>query len=276
MHVVHSWALSCGAPRIPSMHVSTSRIHSMHVKHTGPLPCMWGTSDPPMDVGHWAPSHACGVLPLPAGEAGWGHRAPTAGPRYSGRPAPRRRRLPPPGTSRPARDRRAQRAAARIEAGPMEHAFHAALHRIDRPADSSKSPAAAVLQRVQLAVEVDHHDAGAGHLSKAVFISPGSSWPWCTRRSGLAHALGSGAFQGSQPQVVAQQDAEALVAVGERLVAAGAATALVPGDQRLAQVDRPCASIAGPILARDALAFSQQAAAEPPPCNSGRTANMPK
>src|SRR5690606_3739760 len=67
--------------------------------------------------------------------------------------------------------RRAQRAAvAHVEAGPMEHAFHAALHRID-PAGRQLEVlvAAAVLQRVQLAVEVDHHDAGAGHLVEGGF-----------------------------------------------------------------------------------------------------------
>src|SRR5690606_10084908 len=68
-----------------------------------------------------------------------------------------------------------------------------------------------------------------------------------------------------EPQVVAQRDAEALVAVGERLVAAGAAVAaaLVPGDQRLAQVDHGHAHPSqAPVLARDALAFGQQAAAQ--------------
>src|SRR5690606_16148710 len=59
--------------------------------------------------------------------------------------------------------RRAQRASVtHVEAGAVQHALHAALGRIDLSRRQLEVlVAAAVLERVQVAVEVDHHDAGA-------------------------------------------------------------------------------------------------------------------
>src|SRR5690606_9647750 len=62
-----------------------------------------------------------------------------------------------------------------------------------------------------------------------------------------------------------QGPTEALVAVGERLVPTGrlVAPAVVPGDQLLAHLDHGQLQAAGtPLLARDALALLEHAAAE--------------
>src|SRR3546814_768218 len=72
-------------------------------------------------------------------------------------------------------------------------------------------------------------------------------------------------FEDLEAQVVAFGDAEALVAVRERLVVAGAAVAaaLVEGDQFVADVDHGHAHVGQPpVVAHDAFALGQQRLAD--------------